>query len=137
MTAARGEIYRMAIEYTVRFSPDVTLHDGVTLNDGSTVVDKYITRVRAVLIGRDPDRDLEAALDLNLETCNPDQKDPSTFIPYTDIESMPENLKAALLAEAEKAENQAQVSATIESLASSPYGEITNWIEESEAVNPA
>jgi len=134
---ARGETYSMAIEYTIRFTPDVTLHDGVTLNDGSTVVDKYITRVRGILIGKDTDLNIEASLDLNIETSSPDQKDPSTFVEYTDIDSMPDNLKAALVSEAEKPQHQAQVQSTIGHMASSPYGEVTSWQEDSQSVDPA
>ena len=124
----------MAITYSMIFTNDVTLQDGVTLNDGTTTVNKYITRVRGVLVGTDDERGLEAQLDLHLDAANPDQKPPVEFVEFTDLQVIPDSLKAGLIALGELAENKAQVQSTIDSLATSPYGENAMWAETEEAL---
>lgn len=124
----------MAVVYSMIFTNDVTLQDGVTLNDGTTTVDKYITRVRGILVGTDEERGLEAQLDLHLEAANADQKNPAEFVEFADLQVIPDSLKAGLIALGELPENRAQVQSTIDSLARSPYGENAMWAETEEAL---
>ena len=124
----------MPTTYSMIFTNDVTLQDGATLNDGTTTVDKYITRVRGILVGTDEERGLEAQLDLHLDAANADQKDPAEFVEFTDLLTIPDSLKAGLIALGELPENKAQVQSTIDSLATSPYGENAMWAETEEAL---
>ena len=124
----------MAVVYSMIFTNDVTLQDGVTLNDGTTTVDKYITRVRGILVGTDDESGLKAQLDLHLDAANADQKNPAEFVEFADLLDIPDSLKAGLIALGELPENKAQVQSTIDSLATSPYGENAMWAETEEAL---
>ena len=124
----------MAITYSMVFTNDVTLQDGVTLNDGTTTVDKYIMRVRGILVGTDDESGIEATLDLYLDSANPDQKPPADFVEFADLLAIPDSLKTGLIALGQLPENQLQIQLTINSIATSPYGENAMWAETEEAL---
>ena len=120
----------MAIQYTMKFTNDVSLKNNVTLNDGNTVVQKYITRVRGILEGVDEETGKVAQLDLYLETSNPSQKDPDQFIEYDQLTNMPDALKSGLIALGNLPENQSQIRRTLYDFINGPYSHESTWTQE-------
>lgn len=120
----------MAIQYTMIFTDDVSLQDNVTLSDGTTVVEKYITRVKGILEGIDEETGKRAELDLYLETANPSQKNPTDFVEYDALANMPESLKNGLVDLGNLPQNQYQIRRTLYDFINGPYSEEAGWAQE-------
>jgi hypothetical protein len=120
----------MAIQYTMIITDDVSLQDNVTLSDGTTVVNKYITRVKGILEGVDEETGESAELDLYLEATNPSQKNPADFVEYDALVNMPESLKSGLVDLGNLPQNQYQIRRTLYDFINGPYSEVADWAEQ-------
>lgn len=126
----------MAIQYTMIITDDVSLQNNVTLSDGTTVVDKYITRVKGILEGVDEETGESAELDLYLDATKPDQKPPAEFVEYDALASMPESLKSGLVDLGNLPQNQYQIRRTLYDFINGPYSEAAGWAEQQVNIEP-